>query len=129
MKKRHPQENLGLIIVDTWQAENERDVKTLSGGECFLVSLSLALGLSDLVSEKTSIDSLFLDEGFGTLDNETLDTALNALDCLQAAGRMVGIISHVEALKDRITSKIVVTKGTGLGYSTLDRRFALSEMR
>ncbi|VFS59986.1 Nuclease sbcCD subunit C [Raoultella planticola] len=65
-------------MVDTWQADAVRDTRTLSGGESFLVSLALALALSDLVSHKTRIDSLFLDEGFGTLDSETLDTALDA---------------------------------------------------
>lgn len=122
--KRHETDNLGLIIIDTWQADNTRDVKTLSGGESFLVSLALALGLSDLVSDKTSIDSLFLDEGFGTLDSDTLDIALNALDSLQSNGRMVGIISHIDALKDRIPMKVEVTKGSGIGYSKLDDRFA-----
>ncbi len=122
--KRHETDNLGLIIIDTWQADNARDVKTLSGGESFLVSLALALGLSDLVSDKTSIDSLFLDEGFGTLDSDTLDIALSALDCLQSNGRMVGIISHIDALKERIPMKVEVIKGTGIGYSKLDDRFA-----
>ncbi|WP_226858606.1 SbcC/MukB-like Walker B domain-containing protein [Diaphorobacter aerolatus] len=89
------------------------------GGESFLVSLALALALSDLVSHKTSIDSLFLDEGFGTLDAETLDVALDALDTLNASGKMVGIISHVEGLKDRIATQIRVDKGGGVGHSRL----------
>jgi len=79
----------------------------------------LALGLSDLVSHKTSIDSLFLDEGFGTLDAETLDVALDALDNLNASGKMIGVISHVEALKERIPVQIKVNKGSGLGLSSL----------
>ena len=83
-----------------------RDTKTLSGGESFLVSLALALALSDLVSHKTSIDSLFLDEGFGTLDSDTLDIALNALDNLNASGKMIGVISHVEALKSEYPSSL-----------------------
>lgn len=116
---------LELEVVDTWQADVARDTRTLSGGECFLVSLALALALSDLVSHKTSIDSLFLDEGFGTLDGETLEVALDALDSLNASGKMIGVISHVEALKERIPIQIRVSKGIGMGYSALERRFAL----
>ncbi len=109
---------LELDIVDSWQAEVTRDTRTLSGGECFLVSLALALALSDLVSHKTSIDSLFLDEGFGTLDADTLEIALNALDALNASGKMIGVISHVEGMKERIPAQIRVEKGGG-GYSRL----------
>lgn len=117
---------LELEVLDTWQADAARDTKTLSGGESFLVSLALALALSDLVSHKTSIDSLFLDEGFGTLDGETLEVALDALDNLNASGKMIGVISHVEALKERIPVQLKVHKSVGMGYSTLDRRFAVN---
>jgi DNA repair protein SbcC/Rad50 len=117
---------LELEVLDTWQADAARDTKTLSGGESFLVSLALALALSDLVSHKTSIDSLFLDEGFGTLDGETLEVALDALDNLNASGKMIGVISHVEALKERIPVQLKVRKGVGLGYSGLDKRFAVN---
>jgi len=117
---------LELEVLDTWQADAARDTKTLSGGESFLVSLALALALSDLVSHKTSIDSLFLDEGFGTLDGETLEIALDALDNLNASGKMIGVISHVAALKERIPVQLKVHKSVGMGYSTLDRRFALN---
>ena len=110
---------LELDIVDSWQGDVARDTRTLSGGEAFLVSLALALALSDLVSSKTSIDSLFLDEGFGTLDGDTLEVALAALDALNASGKMIGIISHVEALKERIPAQIRVEKGAGVGYSRL----------
>lgn len=110
---------LELDIVDAWQGEVARDTRTLSGGESFLVSLALALALSDLVSHKTSIDSLFLDEGFGTLDADTLEIALNALDTLNASGKMIGIISHVEGLKERIPAQIKVDKGGGIGHSRL----------
>ena len=120
-------DSLSLEVLDTWQGDSIRDTKTLSGGESFLVSLALALALSDLVSNKTSIDSLFLDEGFGTLDNDTLEIALVALDHLNASGKMIGIISHVEALKDRIDVQIKVEKQSGLGVSTLDKKFAFSE--
>lgn len=116
---RHSEAELELVVLDTWQADSQRDTKTLSGGESFLVSLALALALSDLVSNKTRIDSLFLDEGFGTLDADTLDTALNALDNLHASGKMIGIISHVEALKERIPLQIKVEKQQGLGYSQI----------
>ncbi len=124
--RRKSEEELSLEVLDTWQGDTARDIKTLSGGESFLVSLALALSLSDLVSHKTRIDSLFLDEGFGTLDPQTLETALSALDCLNASGKMVGIISHVESLKERIHTRIEVTKKNGLGYSNLDSRFACS---
>ena len=118
-------ETLSLSVLDTWQGDSVRDTKTLSGGESFLVSLALALALSDLVSSKTSIDSLFLDEGFGTLDNDTLEIALDALDNLNATGKMIGIISHVEALKERISVQIKVEKQSGLGVSVLDKQFAV----
>ena len=111
-------EELALFIVDTWQADAVRPVETLSGGETFLASLSLALGLSELAGRKTRIDSLFLDEGFGTLDAETLETVLAALETLRSSGKLVGIISHVEALRERIPVQIRVRR-RGTGYSTL----------
>jgi exonuclease SbcC len=117
--RRKPTGELELDIVDAWQGDATRDTRTLSGGEGFLVSLALALALSDLVSKKTSIDSLFLDEGFGSLDGDTLEIALTALDALNASGKMIGIISHVEALKERIPAQIRVEKGGGIGYSRL----------
>ncbi|ALZ83572.1 chromosome segregation protein SMC [Pseudomonas oryzihabitans] len=118
---------LELQILDTWQADALRDIRTLSGGESFLVSLALALALSDLVSQRTGIDSLFLDEGFGTLDGETLEVALDALDQLNAGGKTIGIISHVEALKERIPVQLKVRKGVGLGHSGLERRYAVEK--
>ena len=117
--QRQQSDSLALEVLDTWQADSVRDTKTLSGGESFLVSLALALALSDLVSAKTSIDSLFLDEGFGTLDNDTLEIALSALDSLNASGKMIGVISHVDALKKRIDVQIEVKKHSGLGVSEL----------
>lgn len=122
--QRKKSEALELQVLDTWQGDDIRDTKTLSGGEGFLVSLALALALSDLVSHKTQIESLFLDEGFGTLDSETLDTALNALDSLNASGKMIGVISHVEAMKERIPVQIKVTKMNGLGQSKLAEQFS-----
>lgn len=118
--QRRAQDQLELDVVDTWQADAARDTRTLSGGESFLVSLALALALSDLVSHKTRIESLFLDEGFGTLDAQTLDTALDALDALNASGKTIGVISHVEAMKERIPVQIKVRKMNGLGYSQLE---------
>lgn len=117
--KRKTSGELELEIIDGWQGDVSRDTRTLSGGESFLVSLALALALSDLVSHKTSIDSLFLDEGFGTLDGDTLEVALDALDTLNATGKMIGVISHVEALKERIATQIRIEKGGGVGHSRL----------
>lgn len=111
---------LEMEIIDLWQGDVERDTRTLSGGESFLVSLALALALSDLVSHQLRLDSLFLDEGFGTLDPDTLETALAALDRLHARGKMIGIISHVEALKQRIPVQIKVNKQHGLGVAALE---------
>ena len=118
--QRQSDDTLELAVIDRWQADNCRDTRTLSGGESFLVSLALALALSDLVSEKNRIESLFLDEGFGTLDAETLDVALDALDSLNASGKTIGVISHVDAMKERIPLQIRVIKNNGLGYSKLE---------
>jgi exonuclease SbcC len=108
-------EDLELDIVDTDQADNVRSMHTLSGGESFLVSLALALGLSDLAGRNANIRSLFIDEGFGTLDDQTLDIAITTLENLQAEGKTIGIISHVKELKERITAQIrVVKKGGGV---------------
>jgi DNA repair protein SbcC/Rad50 len=117
--RRKAEGELELEIVDSWQADVCRDTRTLSGGESFLVSLALALALSDLVSHKNSIDSLFLDEGFGTLDAETLEIALDALDSLNASGKMIGVISHVEGMKERIAVQIKVARAGGIGLSAL----------
>ena len=122
---RKENEGLGLSVLDTWHGDVVRDTKTLSGGESFLVSLALALALSDLVSHKTSIDSLFLDEGFGTLDAETLDVALDALDNLNASGKMIGVISHIEAMKERIPTQLKVIKRNGVGLSALEKPYAV----
>lgn len=121
---RKENEGLSLSVLDTWQGDAARDTKTLSGGESFLVSLALALALSDLVSHKTSIDSLFLDEGFGTLDAQTLDVALDALDNLNASGKMIGVISHIEAMKERIPTQLKVIKRNGIGLSALEKQYS-----
>ncbi len=107
-----------MVVIDLWNAGEERPVETLSGGESFLVSLSLALALSELSSGRSRLESLFLDEGFGTLDSETLDSALNALESLRLSGRTIGVISHIEQLTRRIPVRIDV-KRTGVGTSTI----------
>lgn len=110
---KSPERDLDLQIIDGYQADVVRPMSTLSGGESFLVSLALALGLSDLASRKVQINSLFIDEGFGTLDAETLDVAITALENLQASGKNIGIISHVEALKERIGTQIQLNRLPG----------------
>nr|MBF0221668.1 AAA family ATPase [Desulfobulbaceae bacterium] len=112
------QDELEIEVVDTFQADTVRSTETLSGGEEFLVSLALALGLANLAGSKASVDSLFLDEGFGTLDTETLETAIAALASLHETGKTIGVISHVDALKERIPVQIQIQKGAG-GFSVL----------
>ena len=111
-------DDLDLRIVDLYQASVDRPMESLSGGESFLASLALALGLSELASRTHPIDSLFIDEGFGTLDAETLEVALCALENLRSLGKTIGLISHVELLKERLTTQVRVERGTG-GCSTL----------
>lgn len=110
---RNPQQALELNVIDHYQAGEIRSTANLSGGESFLVSLALALGLSQMASRKVSVDSLFLDEGFGALDEDTLDTALNTLAGLQQDGKLIGVISHVPALKERISTQIQVISQSG----------------
>ena len=104
-------ESIGnLSVIDRWNANEERPVETLSGGESFLTSLALALALADLSRGRAQLNSLFLDEGFGTLDAETLDTAIAALEGLRMQGRNIFLISHVQELTRRIPVKINVRK-------------------
>lgn len=110
---RDKNQPLELNVVDNYQAGEIRSTKNLSGGENFIISLSLALGLSHMASKNVRVDSLFLDEGFGTLDNEALDTALETLASLHLDGKLIGIISHVQALKERIATQIQVAPQTG----------------
>ncbi|MFA6844170.1 MAG: AAA family ATPase [Sphaerochaetaceae bacterium] len=112
------EEPLDFFVEDFYQGDTIRTTKNLSGGESFIVSLALALGLSSWSSSGMRIDSLFLDEGFGTLDPHTIETALNALTSLEQNEKTIGIISHVTALKDRIPNQIEVLKLPG-GRSTL----------
>ena len=110
---RSQQEELGIDVADKDQGDEIRSSKTLSGGERFLVSLSLALGLSQMAGEKIRVDSLFLDEGFGTLDSDTLDIALEALNSLRNRGKLVGVISHVAEFSEKIPCSIQVIKQGG----------------
>ncbi len=112
-------ENLELEIIDTYQNDNRRPMATLSGGETFLVSLALALGLSELASGRTTIQSLFIDEGFGTLDERVLDQAVSALEQLEHQGKTIGLISHVRELRERIHCKIQLS-ARGNGRSQLE---------
>lgn len=109
---------LELNVIDNYQGGDIRSTKNLSGGEGFIISLALALGLSQMASHNIRVDSLFLDEGFGTLDEESLDIALDTLTSLQQEGKLIGIISHVQALKDRILTQIKVEKLSG-GFSQI----------
>ncbi|WP_169391712.1 MULTISPECIES: AAA family ATPase [Psychrobacter] len=109
---------LELSVIDNYQGGEIRSTKNLSGGEGFIISLALALGLSQMASQNIRVDSLFLDEGFGTLDEESLDIALDTLTGLQQEGKLIGVISHVSALKARILTQIQVNKRAG-GISVL----------
>jgi exonuclease SbcC len=110
---RDKEEPLELNVVDNYQSGEIRSTRNLSGGESFIVSLTLALGLSKMASRKVRVDSLFLDEGFGTLDEDALETALETLSGLQQDGKLIGIISHVSALKERISTQINITPVSG----------------
>ncbi|WP_353632502.1 AAA family ATPase [Pseudomonas canadensis] len=110
---------LGLLVMDTEMGDELRSVHSLSGGETFLVSLALALGLASMASSTLKIESLFIDEGFGSLDPESLQLAMDALDGLQAQGRKVAVISHVQEMHERIPVQIQV-KRQGNGLSTLE---------
>ncbi len=105
---RDPEKPLELSVMDQYQAGEIRSTKNLSGGESFLVSLALALGLSQMASHKVRVDSLFLDEGFGALDEDALEMALETLTGLQQEGKLIGVISHVGALKERIRTQLNV---------------------
>lgn len=109
-----------LSVIDTHMGNLKRSVKSLSGGESFLVSLSLALGLSDLASRQVDIKSLFIDEGFGSLDRLTLDMTIDTLEKLQfETSKTIGVISHIEAMQERIATRIKLTRN-GQGYSSME---------
>lgn len=113
---------LSLLVRDDWSGET-RDPATLSGGETFVVSLALALGLADVIAHEvggTDLDTLFVDEGFGSLDADTLDDVMDTLDSLRDGGRVVGVVSHVPEMRDRIPAQLRVTKarsGSSLAIS------------
>ena len=109
---------------DDWSGE-ARDPATLSGGETFVVSLALALGLADVITQEAGgadLDTLFVDEGFGALDAETLEDVMDTLDALRDGGRVVGVVSHVAEMQDRIPTQLAVVKSRN--GSTLDVRRA-----
>ncbi|MFA7242769.1 MAG: AAA family ATPase [Sulfuricellaceae bacterium] len=106
-------DSLALLVIDQDMGDERRSVHSLSGGESFLVSLSLALGLASLSSHRVRVESLFIDEGFGSLDAETLRVAMDALDSLQAMGRKVGVISHVQEMTERIGACVQVKRLAG----------------
>jgi exonuclease SbcC len=113
MERKGSAAGLGLVVEDAWTGVSDRPVAALSGGESFLASLSLALGLSDVVLRRSGgrrLDALFVDEGFGTLDDETLDQAIRVLEALGGEGRVVGVISHVAELRRRIPARIEVRR-------------------
>lgn len=116
--KRKDKDGLELEVQDNYQAGVIRSTKNLSGGESFIVSLALALGLSKMASQNVQVESLFLDEGFGTLDEDALENALKTLSGLHQQGKLIGVISHVQELKDRIGTQIIVTP-RALGRSVL----------
>ncbi len=106
-------DSLGLMVVDQDMGDEVRSVHSLSGGESFLLSLALALALASLSSHRVQVESLFIDEGFGSLDAESLDIAMDALDNLQSQGRKVGVISHLQELTERISVKVQVRRLAG----------------
>lgn len=113
-------ESTSLQVIDTHMGNTRRSVSSLSGGETFKLSLALAFGLSDLAAKNVNIESLFIDEGFGTLDPESLDQAITILEEMQHKNnKSIGIISHVGELKDRIGAKIKLIN-TGGGYSKIE---------
>jgi exonuclease SbcC len=111
-----------LSVIDRYQNNQERTSENLSGGEKFIVSLSLALGLANMAGKNMRIDTMFIDEGFGTLDSEYLDVAISALSNLQSEGKIIGIISHMTELKDRIATHIEVIPG-GNGHSKIQVKY------
>ena len=122
--RRGSQAGLGLRVIDEWTGESRHPI-SLSGGETFVVSLALALGLSDVVSTESGgvcIETLFIDEGFGMLDLDTLDDVMDRLDGLRAGGRTVGVVSHVTELRNRIPTQLHVDKqrnGSSVSVTTL----------
>jgi len=121
LKRRNEASNpFELSVIDKFQNNEERTAQNLSGGEKFIVSLSLALGLASMASKNMRIDTMFIDEGFGTLDTDYLDVALNALSNLQNDGKVIGVISHIAELKERIATHIeILPSPSGNGFSKI----------
>src|SRR4029077_13623252 len=120
-RRRRGRSGLGLLACDGWTGV-DRDTSRLSGGETFLASLALALGLADVVTAEaggTRIEALFVDEGFGSLDEDTLEEVMTVLDGLREGGRMVGIVSHVAELRQRIPAQVRVRKGQAGSHLTV----------
>ncbi|HIB62104.1 MAG TPA: hypothetical protein EYO51_02975 [Methylococcaceae bacterium] len=112
-------QGLALAVIDSLQENKQRSTKTLSGGETFIISLSLALGLSEIANYGRAVDSLFIDEGFGTLDDEALYVVLSTLENLRHEGKLVGVISHVQELQERVKTQIRMSRDQG-GFSRLE---------
>ena len=113
--------SLGIRVIDHDRADDIRDTTSLSGGETFIVSLGLALGLSALSSRNISFENLFIDEGFGTLDPDTLATVIDSLAMLQSSqGKKVGVISHTDTMSERITTQIRIIKNGNSGSSHIE---------
>lgn len=107
-----------FLVIDNWRGGGERKISTLSGGETFLVSLAMALSLAELTRGQTEVDAFFIDEGFGTLDRDSIDDVLDVLSNVQSRGKQIGLISHVKALTDRIPVNLHLEKST-LGDSKI----------
>jgi exonuclease SbcC len=123
--ERVPGLDLELHVIDREMGGDARAVNSLSGGESFLVSLALALGLSSMAAADVEVRTLFIDEGFGSLDPATLEAALGVLDTLRASGRQVGIVSHVAELEERVAATVAV-RAVGGGRSVVEIRGARS---
>ena len=111
-------DKMEILVQDNYQAGVVRTSRNLSGGETFLVSLALALALAGMAGKEVELDSLFLDEGFGSLDEETLETALDALAAVERSGKLIGVISHVSALQQRLSTQIKISPA-GMGRSVI----------
>ena len=112
MKRKNAQSGLDIAVIDHYVGQT-RPVSTLSGGESFMAALALALGLADVISRlagASSLDTMFIDEGFGTLDEQSLELAIKTLLSLQDTGRLVGIISHVKELREQIPARLEITR-------------------
>ena len=121
-QEKHPKGDSHLVVVDQYLGNQIRSVDTLSGGEMFLTSLALAMALSEFAAQNAQLNTLFIDEGFGTLDPDSLNAAMEAIDAIrQQSKKMIGLISHVQELRERIHCQIEL-KPKGNGQSTIEIR-------